>query len=283
MLSRLEERIAKVQLTKIETKIANYFLDNIESVCLKTATDLSLEIGVSDTSIIRLARTLGYSGFGDFQKQMKLEMGEQLKSVLSPSEKHNQARKKLHKNNLSDELAQLSFENLRKTFDRLDQETIERVVSIVESSNNKLVCGFRGTASLAAFFSTRLTYLFPNVTSLTNADSSVIEKAIDLKENDCVILFTFPIYSAVSTTIVELAKERGAKVIVITDKMTSPVVAKADAAIMASVKGLGFSNSYVAPLAVVDLLLLNLSKNIDEGTNNRISTLDTYLGMHNML
>ena len=39
-------------------------------------TDISLKLGVSDTSIIRFIRLLGFAGFADFKNTMKERMLE---------------------------------------------------------------------------------------------------------------------------------------------------------------------------------------------------------------
>lgn len=269
-------------MTKIETRIANYFLDNMESVCLETATDLARKIGVSDSSIIRLTRSLGYGGFAEFQKRMKSVMAEQFKSALLPSEKYKKTSIALKDDDLAAKVLSSTFENLTKTFDRVDMGEIERICSILRQSVRKYIFGFRGSAGLATFFGSRLTYLAANVETFLRADSSVIERAVDFTERDCLVLFSFPVYTSVSMTIIDIAKERGTKIIVVTDKVTSPVASKADVVITVNTAGLGFSNSYVAPLAVIDLILLNMSKSSDSKVDERIDLIDKYIGMHDM-
>ena len=61
MNTSLQQRIQSADLTRTEKRIADYFLDHSESLYFMTARDIAQELGVSDTSIIRLCRTLGYS------------------------------------------------------------------------------------------------------------------------------------------------------------------------------------------------------------------------------
>ena len=67
-MDNLISKIQSMNLTKTEKVIADYILDNINNIGLSTVTDISLKLGVSDTSIIRFIRLLGFAGFADFKK-----------------------------------------------------------------------------------------------------------------------------------------------------------------------------------------------------------------------
>ena len=64
-MDNLISKIQSMNLTKTEKVIADYILDNINNIGLSTVTDISLKLGVSDTSIIRFIRLLGFAGFAD--------------------------------------------------------------------------------------------------------------------------------------------------------------------------------------------------------------------------
>jgi DNA-binding MurR/RpiR family transcriptional regulator len=80
MTQTIEERIKNASLTKTERLIAEYILHNYSTVGFMTSTDIAATLGVSDSSIIRLSRSLGYSGFNDLKTEIKSIMSEQLKS-----------------------------------------------------------------------------------------------------------------------------------------------------------------------------------------------------------
>ena len=73
MNTSLQQRIQSADLTRTEKRIADYFLDHSESLYFMTARDIAQELGVSDTSIIRLCRTLGYRGFRELQESQRAE------------------------------------------------------------------------------------------------------------------------------------------------------------------------------------------------------------------
>ena len=74
MDTSLQQRIQSADLTRTEKRIADYFLDHSESLYFMTARDIAQELGVSDTSIIRLCRALGYRGFRELQESQRAEL-----------------------------------------------------------------------------------------------------------------------------------------------------------------------------------------------------------------
>lgn len=72
----------------------------------------------------------------------------------------------------------------------------------------------------------------------------------------------------------DLARERKAKILLFTDRLTSPLASKADYVIESNVTGLGFANSYVVPLSVTEVILLAISGRADIKNNNRVQNLD---------
>ena len=60
-MDNLISKIQSMNLTKTEKVIADYILDNINNIGLSTVTDISLKLGVSDTSIIRFIRSVSYT------------------------------------------------------------------------------------------------------------------------------------------------------------------------------------------------------------------------------
>ena len=86
MNTSLQQRIQSADLTRTEKRIADYFLDHSESLYFMTARDIAQELGVSDTSIIRLCRALGYRGFRELQESQR-----ELQPVPVPAAGHGDA------------------------------------------------------------------------------------------------------------------------------------------------------------------------------------------------
>ena len=73
MLQDFVKNLTKYSLTKSQIKIAHYIIKNQKWIVGLTAREVEKEIGVSDATIIRLARTVGYDGYTDLQEQLRKE------------------------------------------------------------------------------------------------------------------------------------------------------------------------------------------------------------------
>ena len=67
----MKELLHSAHLTKTQRIIAEYVLDNASEACFMTSTEIALKLGVSESSVIRFSRTIGFDGFMDFQKALR--------------------------------------------------------------------------------------------------------------------------------------------------------------------------------------------------------------------
>ncbi|WP_294192018.1 MurR/RpiR family transcriptional regulator [uncultured Cloacibacillus sp.] len=279
----MEDLIKKIQnmsLSKTDTKIAAYVCDHLDTIGLQTSTAMAEKIGVSDTSVVRFVRKLGFKGYIDFRSAMKeriLKKTKQERQGLSPMEKYAKSKELLKRDSLISDVSSYTLDNLEKSFFALDSSTLEQVVDILMKSDRKYIAGFRGTACCAQYMSSKLLFLTPNVMLITHADATAAERLIDITERDCLFLYSFPLHSEITKTLMDIARENKAKIILMTDSPTSPLANKADIVITARVDGLGFTNSYVAPLSLSELIILAVSSRCDETFSERFNRIDTIM------
>lgn len=281
-MDSLAEKIKGLSLTKTEKIIADYFLDHIGAIGLQTVTELAMDIGVSDTSIIRFIRNLGFTGYTDFKREMNASMRKQYTESLSPGQKYFKTRDSINKDNLITDVLNKSLENIVKTCNDLDMETVHKAAKVLLESKHKYITAFRGTSCCATYMYRKLLHLLPNAICCDKAESLAIEQIIDIEKNDCVLLYSFPRYTELGKTLLEIARRRGAKTIVVTDRVTSPLVAYADIVFTASVEGIGFTNSYLAPMCISEILLMAISGNVKLDNDKRFLLLDEYVNKYNL-
>lgn len=280
----MEELAAKIQrlsLTHAERRIAEYILEHLDTIGLQTSTALAQDIGVSDTSIIRFIRKLGFKGYSEFRSEMADRIARhysQTQPGLSPGEKYIKSREFLHQNSLLQDVQRYTLDNLQKSFAKLEMSTVDRVADIILASRRKFVAGFRGAACCAQYMSSKLLFLVPDVLPVLHADATALERLVDISSSDCLIVYSFPRYSELNFVLMDMAQEQGAKIILFTDQVTSPLANRADVVITACVGGLGFTNSYAVPLSLTEAVLLALSSRRDEGQEKRMDHVDKLVG-----
>ena len=82
-MKELRETIRNANLTKTQKMIAKFILDNSADACFMTSTEIALKLGVSESSVIRFSRSLGYNGFMDFQKSLRRDYQDKVLSISS--------------------------------------------------------------------------------------------------------------------------------------------------------------------------------------------------------
>ena len=279
----MEDLVRKIQsmtLTRTDAEIAEYILAHLSTIGFQTSTTMAEEIGVSDTSVIRFIRKLGFKGYADFRSEMNARTARQIDRAqpdLTPGEKYLRTLEHLGSSSLISDVSQYTLNNLKKSYAQLDQGTVEQIVDILLSSDRKYIAGFRGTACCAQYMASKLLFLTPHVVPILHADATAVENLLDITERDCLFLYSFPRYSEIARPLMEIARESGAKVILMTDRRTSPLANKADVVVTAQVDGLGFTNSYVAPLSLSEVILLSVSGRRDVTDSKRFNRIDSVM------
>ena len=198
----------------------------------------------------------------------------QSENGLSPGQKYVRSLEQLNPSHLIHDVSQYTVNNLQRSYSQLDQATVDQVVDILVNSDRKYIAGFRGTACCAQYMASKLLFLTPHVVPILHADATAVESVLDITEKDCLFLYSFPRYSEINRILMDIARESGAKIILMTDRRTCPLANKADVVVVAQVGGLGFTNSYVAPLSLSEVILLAVSGRQDVTRSERFNRID---------
>lgn len=232
-MDTFEERVKNTKLTKANRRIAEYCLNNQSAVAFQSAADLASCIGVSDVSIIRFARALGYDGFADLKHAWQEELCQHIESgneTVNPVTKFL-TRKYYHKDsaNFSLNYAEDTFCALiHNSLASLTPELMDQVVDHLCQSSRKYVVGIRTRWTAATALSTLLRMVLPGVTAITEEDYSSYMKLLDFTAQDCIVFITFGRFSNFEQALLEQVKESGAYLIVITDRKASRAAQAAD-------------------------------------------------------
>ena len=276
------ERIRDKELTKTEKIIADYILDNINTIGFSPLKDVAMACGVSDTSVIRFLRELGYDGYTDFKKSLNDKLIEQYHANLSPMQKFNQSKAQITTESIANEVFYNSINNLNNAYLSMDDKLLQSIADCLIASKSKYIAAFRGTSCCADYFWRKAIYFLPGLILCDKAESETIEKMVDISRDDCLMLFSFPRYSEISFTILELAKKRGAKIIVFTDRLTFPLAPYADYLVTVNVNGVSFTNSYFVPLCYAEALAVIISKKLENSTEERLNLLEDHIYKANL-
>ena len=280
-MKELRETIHNANLTKTQKVIAKFILDNSADACFMTSTEIALKLGVSESSVIRFSRSLGYSGFMDFQKALRKDYQGKVLSISSnitvPSQRIAKRAKLENSSDYINRHFKNAVKNLENVFAQNSIQTFEEAADIIISSKRKYIAASRGNTCLSDYFLLYLKQMVPHVV-MTNTNSiSPVDHMCNISKEDCLIIFSFPRYSSMDKITAEMAHDAGASIIVITDKPSALLSQYATVLLTVSVDSNAFFNSLVGPQFVAEALLETISHKV-KGIEKRLKKIDQYLG-----
>ena len=148
------------------------------------------------------------------------------------------------------------MENIRATLEKINPYTFEDVLNSIFEAKNIYIIGLRSSTALAEFLGFYLNIILQNVRIVSYGISDIFEQMINIGEGDLVIGIGFPRYATKTIDVLDFSKARGAKVVAITDSLLSPLAAKADSTLIAQSNMASFVDSLVAPLSVINALII---------------------------
>ena len=209
MISILTKKLATSKLTPQQKQIADYFLKNQERVGNMSSLDIAKEIGVSDASIIRFSRAIGYQGFADLKNDIYNSLAEEVNASIRTmrlSERFDIQTEKYPSKEISDAFLKLMNYNITKTFHQNNESEYEHLADNIIASDRKFITGLRGCVGVAASFSRLLGFTVNKVMALPHNEAEAIAVMQDIEEGDIFILFSIARYYKSDVKFIELAK-----------------------------------------------------------------------------
>lgn len=254
-------------MSKGQKAIANFVLLNYERAAHLTAASIGKEAKVSESTVVRFATELGFSGFPTFQKKLR----EDLKVKLTSVERLNTSAYLSFSENIPKSVLVSDMEKLKLTIETFDSKAFNTAVDMIMTAKRIFILGVRSSAPLASFLGFYFNLIFENVRLVhTTSVSEMFEQILSVKKGDVVIGISFPRYSKRTIKAMKYSKDRGACVIAITDKADNPIAKSAQCSLLAPSDMASFVDSLVAPLSLINALI------VDIGMRNRIKIAQTF-------
>lgn len=242
--------------SKGQKRIANYITENYDSAVNLTAAKLGKIVGVSESTVVRFATELGFKGYPQFQDALE----EIVKNKLNSIQRIRMTTNNIEKSEILHTVLQSDKENIKRTRDDISKEEFEKALNLISDADHIYVVGGRSCEPLSHFMAYYLNYIFADVKLVDSG--SLAESFEDIHRigpEDVVFGITFPRYSVDTVKIVEFSKNRGARIIALTDSAVSPLTKYADCVLYAKSDMVSFADSLVAPLSVINALIAGLS------------------------
>lgn len=273
LLVRIEER--QKQFSKGQKRLAEYVLENYDKAVFLTAAKLGEVVGVSESTVVRFATQLGYKGYPGFQKALE----ELVRNKLNSIQRMEVTYGRISQSEILQNVLHSDIDKIKMTLETIDQNAFELAIDTILSAKRIYVVGIRSCAPLASFLSFYLNLICENVTAVnTNSSSEIFEQLIRINEEDVIIGISFPRYSMRTLKALEFASNRKAKVITLTDSVHSPMNLYSSCNLIARSDMASIVDSLVAPLSVINALVVALCMKKQKDVVTTLETLEELWG-----
>jgi DNA-binding MurR/RpiR family transcriptional regulator len=246
-------RLNAHELTAAERKLMAALFANYPMAGLASITDFARGAAVSTPSVLRLAKKLGFSGYPAFQEELRAELSAQLQNPIS---KHNRWSAKAPDKHILNRFATAVMQNLSDSLKLLDHRSFDAIVALLIDAGRRItIAGGRITQPLAEYLATHLKMARAGVTLLPPTPSHWPQALLDMGRQDVVIIFDIRRYDAAMLDFAVSARERGAKIVLITDQWISPIARIAAHALPLRIEVPSSWDSNVVPLLVAEALV----------------------------
>ncbi len=255
ILTYIQENMST--FSKGQKLIANYILQSYDKAAFMTASKLGKTVNVSESTVVRFAAELGFDGYPSMQKTLQ----EMIRNKLTSIQRVEVSNERIGNQDIMTMVMQSDIEKIRLTLDETDRNSFNEAVDAISNAKKIYILGVRSASVLANFICFYFRFMFDNVVSIdTSSISEVFEQILHTSSEDVFIGLSFPRYSKRTIKAMQFAKDRGAKVIAITDSKVSPLTKMADVSLLAKSDMASFVDSLVAPLSLVNALIVAVSR-----------------------
>ena len=271
---RLIEKLEGEHTKKAERKIADYFLKNFEKTLHSTLLELAEEIGVSDASIVRFCKSIGYVGFQEYKINAALE------SVPAPRLYNSGLTAQDSPSEICSKIFSIENSALQQTSVEMNVEVVEQAAADMLSARRIMIAGTGGSSIVAKDLQHKLLKI--GVFSMVNEDKDLqLMTASLLGKGDVLLAISASGSNRHMARVVEIQHGNGARVITLTTKAKNLLEEQADLSLYTvSEKTIFESESFsvrLAQLAVLDCLVAimafrNYDRSLEAMSATRLST-----------
>lgn len=214
----------KPEFSKSFERVANYFFRDPSLFAMHSAREVGLEVGVSETTIIRFVNELGFAGYREFQSEVQRRFFQKSSMKnLADFKAVDEGDKQPIKQLMEDQLQVIA-----QTLGKIDEDLLREIVDQLIQADRIVTAGMQSSYSFARWFAFSLDLIRGNTSMYEVGMDNPLLKIGELTDKSVFVAFSFHRYVAHTIEMAKLARRHGVKVIVFTDSPISPITDYAD-------------------------------------------------------
>jgi DNA-binding MurR/RpiR family transcriptional regulator len=257
-------------LTRSQKRLMQYILSHEEEAIFLNIENLADKVKVSEATVVRLSKALGFKGFPQFQKELRLLFRTKLTTT---SRLEETVRRGTNEGEVLFKILQTDIDNITATMKEASVVEFREFVKAIDSAKRIVIIGLRSVYSLATFLGVALEFLQKDVWVVEPGIGDLWDRLLRLRKDDLVIAISFPRYTRVTVEAFKFAKSQGVKTLAITDSLLSPLAPDADHVLTARYKMDSFIESFTSAFSLINAIVTAV------GISNKKKTLKSLKGL----
>jgi len=277
LIEKLRQEIG--MFTPRQRGLAEFILQNPECLAFLTITDLAKKVGVSEATITRFCSTLGYEGYAHLCREVQETIQSELSTVGRFQLVRTMGRHSVETPSPSafDRVLSNEIDNLINLTKNIRTTDFYRCVDWMSEADRICIIGSMASSCLAHYFEYMLGKIFCRVDVLEGHGGKASTICNHLSPSSLVFLISFPRYPKATVELGQLAAQKGAKIVAITNSPVSPVVPLADMTFLIPIGIVSFVDAYAAPIAFINALVTEWSERNPDATQESLNLFDDYV------
>ncbi len=273
----INERLKEVlpQLPRALQVASTYMLEHPGDIATLSMRKVASNAGVSLPNFARLAKMIGYHTYSELREVYRRRVQQR------DINKYHLRAKNLQKSGcywdekeLWEQFCEATVSNITTLFKSIDPDYFADVAKVLTESRTVFLAGMQASASFSAY-AHYLGGMASSKFQLIRGDGGVFADPIaEISESDAMIVISHQPSSRAAVELAQIAKERGASVIAITDSPASPTAIEADYVLLAPNHGPMFFESYVSSTILIEALIGFFSVAQPSGMIERIERIE---------
>lgn len=201
-------------LTPVERAIAAYIRDNLSFIPFETGASLASKVGVSEMSVVRFMRSLGYTNLKQLKKELRATIEHSSEATDNLVERFKVRRNEIE---ALRESLELELSAVVEAYQLTATERWHKASQLIAQKRFVRVVGYQAAEGLGRDFANRLKYARPRVSYAEDSDG-VYAEILEAEPNDCcLVLVDIYAYARKGILLARRAKQLGIPIVVVTD------------------------------------------------------------------
>ena len=268
LISHIQSQYTR--FSKGQKLIAQYILKNYDKVAFMTACKLGEAVGVSESTVVRFANALGYSGYPKLQDALQ----EVIKNKLTTVQRVDMVKEFNDDSAILKKIVKSDMDNIKDTLEEIDEKAFEEAANRILKAKRIYIVGMRSSFTIAQYLGFYPGIILDSVHVIRTDMGDAFEQVVKINEDDVLIAISFPRYSKKSYQIVSYAKEKGAHIVSLTDSPFAPVASFTDNLLLVKSNMVSFVDSLVPALSIANALIVSVGMKEKEDIKQHFDDLE---------